>query len=108
MRGPTCASGRTGCGDDALSPPVSKLPPPPCGGGRGGGARSARQGDSHELRKIIAAERSPPTLSLPRKGGGDIAIGTTDMTATNLSTTCCVVGGGPAGLMLGFLLARAG
>ena len=25
-----------------------------------------------------------------------------------LSTTCCVAGGGPAGMMLGFLLARAG
>src|ERR1700753_3250937 len=25
-----------------------------------------------------------------------------------LTTTCCVVGGGPAGMMLGFLLARAG
>ena len=29
------------------------------------------------------------------------------MSAT-LSTQCCVVGGGPAGLMAGFLLARAG
>ncbi len=27
---------------------------------------------------------------------------------TQLSTTCCIVGGGPAGIMLGFLLARAG
>jgi 2-polyprenyl-6-methoxyphenol hydroxylase-like FAD-dependent oxidoreductase len=27
---------------------------------------------------------------------------------STLSTTCCVVGGGPAGMMLGFLLARAG
>src|SRR5215217_7167840 len=25
-----------------------------------------------------------------------------------LSTRCCIVGGGPAGMMLGFLLARAG
>ena len=25
-----------------------------------------------------------------------------------VKTTCCVVGGGPAGMMLGFLLARAG
>src|SRR5262249_53352301 len=30
------------------------------------------------------------------------------MTAEHLSTRCCVVGGGPCGLMLGFLLARAG
>jgi len=30
------------------------------------------------------------------------------VTTQNLSTTCCVVGGGPAGMMLGFLLARAG
>jgi len=28
--------------------------------------------------------------------------------ARTLSTTCCVAGGGPAGMMLGFLLARAG
>jgi 2-polyprenyl-6-methoxyphenol hydroxylase-like FAD-dependent oxidoreductase len=28
--------------------------------------------------------------------------------STPLKTTCCIVGGGPAGIMLGFLLARAG
>ena len=27
---------------------------------------------------------------------------------TDRSTTCCIAGGGPAGMMLGFLLARAG
>jgi 2-polyprenyl-6-methoxyphenol hydroxylase-like FAD-dependent oxidoreductase len=27
---------------------------------------------------------------------------------TDITTTCCIVGGGPAGMMLGFLLARAG
>jgi 2-polyprenyl-6-methoxyphenol hydroxylase-like FAD-dependent oxidoreductase len=27
---------------------------------------------------------------------------------TDQSTTCCIIGGGPAGMMLGFLLARAG
>jgi 2-polyprenyl-6-methoxyphenol hydroxylase-like FAD-dependent oxidoreductase len=30
------------------------------------------------------------------------------MTDRTLSTTCCIAGGGPAGMMLGFLLARAG
>src|SRR5262249_24884295 len=30
------------------------------------------------------------------------------MPAEQLSTRCCIVGGGPCGLMLGFLLARAG
>ncbi len=30
------------------------------------------------------------------------------MAADTLTTTCCVVGGGPAGMMLGLLLARAG
>ena len=30
------------------------------------------------------------------------------MSTTELETGCCIVGGGPAGLMLGFLLARAG
>ena len=30
------------------------------------------------------------------------------MAAEQISTRCCVVGGGPCGLMLGFLLARAG
>jgi len=27
---------------------------------------------------------------------------------TGIDTTCCIVGGGPAGMMLGYLLARAG
>src|SRR5215203_2461081 len=30
------------------------------------------------------------------------------MTETMLHTTCCIVGGGPAGMMAGLLLARAG
>jgi 2-polyprenyl-6-methoxyphenol hydroxylase-like FAD-dependent oxidoreductase len=30
------------------------------------------------------------------------------MTASEIETCCCIVGGGPAGMMLGFLLARAG
>jgi 2-polyprenyl-6-methoxyphenol hydroxylase-like FAD-dependent oxidoreductase len=30
------------------------------------------------------------------------------MAMSEIKTTCCVVGGGPAGMMLGFLLARAG
>ena len=29
-------------------------------------------------------------------------------TPTRTSTSCCIVGGGPAGMMLGYLLARAG
>ncbi|HVZ54029.1 MAG TPA: FAD-dependent monooxygenase, partial [Pseudolabrys sp.] len=30
------------------------------------------------------------------------------MTTQSITTTCCIAGGGPAGMMLGFLLARAG
>jgi 2-polyprenyl-6-methoxyphenol hydroxylase-like FAD-dependent oxidoreductase len=30
------------------------------------------------------------------------------MAESTIATTCCIVGGGPAGMMLGFLLARAG
>jgi 2-polyprenyl-6-methoxyphenol hydroxylase-like FAD-dependent oxidoreductase len=30
------------------------------------------------------------------------------MTAARISTQCCIAGGGPAGIMLGLLLARAG
>ena len=30
------------------------------------------------------------------------------MADTSIATTCCIAGGGPAGMMLGFLLARAG
>ena len=30
------------------------------------------------------------------------------MAANNLSATCVIAGGGPAGMMLGYLLARAG
>jgi 2-polyprenyl-6-methoxyphenol hydroxylase-like FAD-dependent oxidoreductase len=33
---------------------------------------------------------------------------TTGSSVSALSTTCCVVGGGPAGMMFGLLLARAG
>lgn len=33
---------------------------------------------------------------------------TTPVTSSALSTTCCIVGGGPAGLMLGYLLALKG
>src|ERR1700677_3755420 len=32
----------------------------------------------------------------------------TPITSSARNTTCCIVGGGPAGWMLGFLLARAG
>src|SRR6266700_2878646 len=31
-----------------------------------------------------------------------------NMGNTTLETTCCIVGGGPAGIMLGYLLARKG
>ena len=30
------------------------------------------------------------------------------MPNATITTTCCIAGGGPAGMMLGFLLARAG
>ena len=30
------------------------------------------------------------------------------MATPSIKTTCCIAGGGPAGMMLGFLLARAG
>ena len=30
------------------------------------------------------------------------------MSEATITTTCCIAGGGPAGMMLGFLLARAG
>ena len=30
------------------------------------------------------------------------------MADMSIKTTCCIAGGGPAGMMLGFLLARAG
>src|SRR6204780_2228085 len=36
------------------------------------------------------------------QGGGN------RMASAIVETTCCIVGGGPAGMMLGYLLARAG
>jgi 2-polyprenyl-6-methoxyphenol hydroxylase-like FAD-dependent oxidoreductase len=33
---------------------------------------------------------------------------TTSPSAEKLQVRCCIAGGGPAGMMLGFLLARAG
>src|SRR3981189_2219177 len=44
--------------------------------------------------------RRPISPSPPPEG--------TPMATQQISTRCCVVGGGPCGLMLGFLLARAG
>src|SRR3954451_14872617 len=45
-------------------------------------------------------------------GGGPRSFHAIDENATvsepDLETRCCIVGGGPAGMMLGFLLARAG
>ena len=38
----------------------------------------------------------------------DQAAMTNNQAGENLSVRCCIVGGGPAGMMLGFLLARAG
>ena len=40
------------------------------------------------------------------RGGDDSFIGA--MMSQIINTTCCIVGGGPAGIMLGFLLARRG
>jgi 2-polyprenyl-6-methoxyphenol hydroxylase-like FAD-dependent oxidoreductase len=46
---------------------------------------------------------SPNSVSSPKRSGQrDL------MDTKYLSTRCCIVGGGPAGVMLGFLLARAG
>src|SRR5579863_6110946 len=52
-------------------------------------------------------------LSLTRLGriekpGRQDAGGEAAMTDSKLSTSCCIAGGGPAGMMLGLLLARAG
>ena len=41
----------------------------------------------------------------PRAAGAAAAV--TD-TPREIRTRCCIVGGGPAGMMLGYLLARAG
>src|ERR1700731_4809177 len=41
-------------------------------------------------------------------GTGREATAFNPMAATTLTTRCCIAGGGPAGMMLGFLLARAG
>src|SRR5579864_4643820 len=37
-----------------------------------------------------------------------MAIPTTSDDSEKINTRCCIAGGGPAGMMLGFLLARAG
>jgi 2-polyprenyl-6-methoxyphenol hydroxylase-like FAD-dependent oxidoreductase len=43
-----------------------------------------------------------------RVGGESRIVGQEALMSQRIETTCCVVGGGPAGLMAGFLLARAG
>ena len=49
-------------------------------------------------RLVQRARRNRPARTRSDIPGSDAA----------LETTCCIVGGGPAGMMLGFLLARAG
>jgi 2-polyprenyl-6-methoxyphenol hydroxylase-like FAD-dependent oxidoreductase len=47
-------------------------------------------------------------LNLPASRRKALSFGSILMTDAALTTKCCIAGGGPAGMMLGFLLARAG
>src|SRR5262245_7376101 len=53
--------------------------------------------------RFAPSERRPGRGQSMRERGDEAGSGT-----SLLSTGCCVVGGGPAGMMLGMLLARAG
>src|SRR5262249_52252521 len=56
----------------------------------------------------LSVVRSPERVRSRRQDRARRVTGGTGMAAQQLSTRCCVVGGGPCGLMLGYLLARAG
>ncbi len=47
-------------------------------------------------------------LLVGARAWGEIIVQGLAMALQTLETTCCIVGGGPAGMMLGYLLARAG
>src|SRR6476469_446476 len=58
-----------------------------------------------------AADRplaSSPVSSAPSSSSSSPSSSSQSSPATHLTTTCCIAGGGPAGMMLGLLLARAG
>src|ERR1051325_10351749 len=50
----------------------------------------------------------PESTSAARRSRRWTARSASDMALNQLHTTCVIAGGGPAGMMLGYLLARAG
>src|ERR1700751_1119914 len=54
---------------------------------------------------IHSALRFPESASPPIR---ELTMPADSTAIEQIRTTCCIVGGGPAGMMLGFLLARAG
>src|SRR5437867_4258409 len=54
--------------------------------------------------RVLAILRSVTIIGAAHTGN----VRNSSMATENIETTCCVVGGGPAGMMLGYLLARAG
>jgi 2-polyprenyl-6-methoxyphenol hydroxylase-like FAD-dependent oxidoreductase len=55
----------------------------------------------------MGTPKAKPALEDLMSASADTTPGTT-ATLRTLTTQCCIVGGGPAGMMLGYLLARAG
>jgi NADPH-dependent 2,4-dienoyl-CoA reductase/sulfur reductase-like enzyme len=55
----------------------------------------------------MGTPKAKPALEDLMSASADTTPGTT-ATPRTLTTQCCIVGGGPAGMMLGYLLARAG
>ena len=51
-------------------------------------------------KNVVSADQEPAIYFLKENDPANVT--------TTLQTRCCIVGGGPAGMMLGFLLARAG
>src|SRR5690242_11863177 len=58
--------------------------------------------------EIVGSVKSEPSGRRSRVLPGDIPKGRIHMDTSARSFQCCIAGGGPAGMMLGFLLARAG
>src|SRR3984957_13711468 len=79
-------------------------------------SRSTPQPLGVPFRRVLFAQISPVASSPTNRRMGYSereALRSSSMSAESsnsqsLHTTCCIVGGGPAGMVLGFLLARAG
>ena len=70
--------------------------------------RGSNRNRKHRFKSEAGSEPSFNLRVLDRESGRVRPAEPADMANSTITTQCCIAGGGPAGMMLGFLLARAG